>query len=61
LVLLEHLKARDAEIYELNDTVLRMKEDSVVTYKAVAIDPIDVKLAKYINRAPFGIRSKMNF
>lgn len=36
-------------------------EEEGVSYKPITSDPLDVKLGSYINRAPLGLRSKMNF
>jgi hypothetical protein len=53
---------RDSEIHWLNDTIMKMKnEEDLISYKPIVSDPLDVKLGNYINRAPIGLRSKMNF
>lgn len=60
--MLQHLKMRDSEIHWLNDTIMKMKnEEDLISYKPIVSDPLDVKLGNYINRAPLGLRSKMNF
>ena len=36
-------------------------EDEFFIYKPLVSDPVDLKLASYINRAPLHVRQKMNF
>ena len=36
-------------------------EDEFFIYKPLVSDPVDLKLANYINRAPLNVRQKMNF
>lgn len=60
--LLEHLTQRDSEIDRLSSIIQKLKnEEDFYIYKPLVTDPVDLKLANYINKAPIHVRKNMNF
>lgn len=64
--LLQHLKDRDSEIERLHEVIVQLRSqtyipDNVFVYYPVKDDPVDQKLALFINQMPFEVRDKMRF
>lgn len=64
LQLLRKCQMKDAEIERVQQEMENMQnsvEDKLFKYTPQADDPVDLNLAKYINKAPLRMRSKMHF
>ena len=64
--LLGHLKDRDGEIERLHDIIIQLKNNTYIPenafiYHPVKDDPLDQKLALFINNMPYDVRDKMRF
>lgn len=64
--LLQHLKERDSEIERLHDIIIQIKNNTYIPenafiYHPVKDDPLDQKLALFINNMPYEVRDKMRF
>lgn len=67
LELLQQLKDREDEIERLHDMIRQIQENNqyippdVFVYHPVKDDPVDKRLAEYINSAPIHTRNAMKF
>jgi len=53
---------RDSEIIRLHEEIKQKQvEAEVFNYKAVKDDPVDSKLANFVNKQPLAIRSRLVF
>lgn len=64
--LIQHLKERDHEIERLHEVVIQLRNNTYVpenafVYQPVKDDPLDQKLALFINNMPYDVRDKMRF
>ena len=60
------MKDRDSEIERLHDIIVQLKNNTYVPenafiYYPVKDDPLDQKLAMFINNMPYDLRDKMRF
>lgn len=60
------MKDRDSEIERLHEIIVQLKNNTYVpenafVYYPVKDDPLDQKLALFINNMPYDLRDKMRF
>jgi len=65
LELLQQLKLKEEEIESLHQVIQQLQHNATVpnvfVYHPVKDDPVDKRLAEYINNAPFKLRDQMRF